>query len=182
MTDLNPIGDILAYHQKVDDHLRGKTDGLLAQMHESADNNKQVSELHNATQNILFQIEEGKKNKNKVELEQIVKKTADQLEVTASLDNKNVLTLDLEGTRWQAYVDTLYDAGKLSTKSYKFTGSEIELFKVELEQQKELLKGESSRLMPMITALMNLLELFSRMTSECVRSNEKLLEKTNNIR
>lgn len=171
---LNPVGDTLTLYGQIDDHLRSKTDKLIERMHTIAAQSKDVSELENTVQNIMSQISGDSKD---------VEELANNFGIEVTSDKKGIYSIDLEGSKWQAYIDKLYDAGKLSTRKYKFEGKkEIELFQKELEQQKSLLKNETSEPMLLIQPLLNLIELFANMAKKCVELDEKLKEKANNIR
>ena len=169
--DLNPIINFLDCYKKIDDHLGDRIDILMEKMNRTGSQSNDIHELENAVKNCMDQIANKPKD---------VDELAQNFEVIATADKNGLTSLDLEGSKWQPYVDKLYDAGKLSTRKYQFENKkEIDLFFTELDQQKSLLKNETSGPMLLIQPLLNLRELFANVTKKGVDSNENLQEKIN---
>ncbi|NGX28658.1 MAG: hypothetical protein K940chlam1_00842 [Candidatus Anoxychlamydiales bacterium] len=176
---LNPVGDTLTLYGQIDDRLRNKADAYIENMNKISDQSKEIAELDNFIQAIISRITI---DTNHIP-ENFEKEIADVFGVKATLDKKGLFSIDLAGSKWDKSIQKLCKDGKLATNNSRFENKgQLDRFHQELEQQKSLLKNETSKPMLLIQPLLNLIELFANMAKKCVELDEKLKEKANNIR
>jgi hypothetical protein len=150
--NLNPALSALDLNTKVSEHLEKKAEKLIDQMKEISNEHSNISKL---LRELNIQIE--KDYKGAVE----------------KVDFSNNETL-------KEIIDHLFDKGIIDEKKYVYENErEIEFLRAALDGYSTELKNKNQEPMILLQPLLNLLEMFSKITKTVIDDDTRLKQRTN---